>query len=285
MGAHRRALHGHLRECAARRTGSRLIARTEPVASAHSPAASEMQIDHFLSMCDDTGLFQHAVHSVPDRAHGYCVDDNARALAVGLRPQQSRRNASVRSADGALCRLCAACVESRHQAVSQFHGLQPNAGSKTAAPKTAMGERCGRWASARAGTQARRGADGPPPCLPRHCRPSRPFVRPARGLSRCSVWTPIAPLFPMIARASEIRHSLADRLMSSLASVETPDWVWFEEGLAYDNARLPQALMLTGMATANTRLSRRRVAIPALADDATNDVDGSFPPHWHRRLW
>jgi hypothetical protein len=38
-------------------------------------------------------------------------------------------------------------------------------------------------------------------------------------------------------------------LISCLASVETPDWVWFEEGLAYDNARLPQALMMTGMAT------------------------------------
>jgi len=38
-------------------------------------------------------------------------------------------------------------------------------------------------------------------------------------------------------------------LMSILASVETPEWVWFEEGLAYDNARLPQALMLAGMAT------------------------------------
>ena len=41
-----------------------------------------MQMGHFLSMCDDTGLFQHAVHSVPDRAHGYCVDDNARALLL-----------------------------------------------------------------------------------------------------------------------------------------------------------------------------------------------------------
>jgi hypothetical protein len=37
--------------------------------------------------------------------------------------------------------------------------------------------------------------------------------------------------------------------MAILASVETPEWVWFEEGLAYDNARLPQALMVTGMAT------------------------------------
>jgi hypothetical protein len=49
--------------------------------------------------------------------------------------------------------------------------------------------------------------------------------------------------------ANEVRHSLADRLMSCLAAVETPDWVWFEEGLAYDNARLPQALIITGMAT------------------------------------
>jgi len=37
--------------------------------------------------------------------------------------------------------------------------------------------------------------------------------------------------------------------MSGLKSVETPDWLWFEESLAYDNARLPQALLLTGMAT------------------------------------
>jgi hypothetical protein len=37
--------------------------------------------------------------------------------------------------------------------------------------------------------------------------------------------------------------------MRILACVETPDWVWFETGLSYDNARLPQSLLLTGMAT------------------------------------
>ena len=42
----------------------------------------DLRTQHLLSMCDDTGLFQHAVHCVPDRAHGYCVDDNARALLV-----------------------------------------------------------------------------------------------------------------------------------------------------------------------------------------------------------
>jgi hypothetical protein len=34
-----------------------------------------------------------------------------------------------------------------------------------------------------------------------------------------------------------------------MAAVETEDWQWFEEELAYDNARLPQALILTGRST------------------------------------
>ena len=29
--------------------------------------------------------------------------------------------------------------------------------------------------------------------------------------------------------------------MTILASVESPGWIWFEEVLAYDNARLPNA--------------------------------------------
>ena len=64
-------------------TGSRsLRAPTRVSPEPRSLAAPDMQIGHFLSMCDDTGLFQHAVHSVPDRSHGYCVDDNARALLL-----------------------------------------------------------------------------------------------------------------------------------------------------------------------------------------------------------
>ena len=44
-----------------------------------------------------------------------------------------------------------------------------------------------------------------------------------------------------------MRKLLADRLMFILSLVETEDWVWFEEGLAYDNARLAQALIVTGI--------------------------------------
>jgi len=42
----------------------------------------ERKLDHLKSLTDDTGILQHATHTVPDRNHGYCTDDNARALMV-----------------------------------------------------------------------------------------------------------------------------------------------------------------------------------------------------------
>jgi hypothetical protein len=52
--------------------------------------------------------------------------------------------------------------------------------------------------------------------------------------------------FAQDARATELQHLLGARLLSILSSVETQDWMWFENGLSYDNARLPQALIVTG---------------------------------------
>jgi len=42
----------------------------------------EINLQHMRVMTDGTGILQHAKYSIPDRTHGYCVDDNARALIV-----------------------------------------------------------------------------------------------------------------------------------------------------------------------------------------------------------
>lgn len=49
----------------------------------------ELRLDHLIRLTDDTGVFQHAVRTVPDRRFGYCVDDNARALLVALQAQRA----------------------------------------------------------------------------------------------------------------------------------------------------------------------------------------------------
>jgi len=42
----------------------------------------EVDLRHMRVLTDDTGILQHSLFSTPDRSHGYCTDDNARALIV-----------------------------------------------------------------------------------------------------------------------------------------------------------------------------------------------------------
>lgn len=46
------------------------------------PILPPLNISHLIAMTDDFGLFQFANHSTPDTKHGYTLDDNARALIV-----------------------------------------------------------------------------------------------------------------------------------------------------------------------------------------------------------
>jgi hypothetical protein len=225
----------------------KVVARTgSPEPS--SAAAPEMQIGHFLSMCDDTGLYQHAVHSVPDRSHGYCVDDNARALllACALNNPGEQRLSEVLTARFAAFVQHAWNPDTRR--FRNFMGFNrtwlEDSGSEDSHGRTlwALGE-----------------------CARRDASPSRrrwATALFAEALSTAQTFrSPRAWAFTLLGldaycavasddlHAQEVRYFLAGKLMSILSSVETPDWVWFEEGLAYDNARLPQALMVTGMAT------------------------------------
>lgn len=44
----------------------------------------EVDLRQLLRLTDDTGLLQHATHLLPDPNHGYCTDDNARALIAAV---------------------------------------------------------------------------------------------------------------------------------------------------------------------------------------------------------
>ncbi len=47
----------------------------------------EIKFDHLICMTDGVGMLQHSKFTVPDREHGYCVDDNVRALMVAVTAQ------------------------------------------------------------------------------------------------------------------------------------------------------------------------------------------------------
>lgn len=218
--------------------------RPNPIAR----ATPDMRLGHFLSMCDDTGLFQHAVHSVPNRAHGYCVDDNARALllACALNEPGERPISEVLTA-----RFAAFVQHAWNPDTGRFRNFMgfnrswlEDSGSVDSHGRTL-------WAL---GECARNDAS---PARRRWARELFAEALPAAegfGSPRALAFTLLGldaycAVVPDDCRAQDIRCVLAERLLASLAAVETPDWQWFEEGLAYDNARLPQALIVTGMAT------------------------------------
>jgi glycosyltransferase involved in cell wall biosynthesis len=229
----------------------KVVARTAPAAVVpHIPAAPAMQTDHFLSMCDDTGLLQHAVHSVPDRLHGYCVDDNARALllACALNGPGEQPLADLLTA-----RFAAFVQHAWNPDTGRFRNFMgydrtwlEEQGSEDSHGRTlwALGQCARKDAS---GARRRWAAALFAEALPttKSFRSPRAWAFALLGLDAyCAV-------VPDDRRARDMRRILADRLMHCLLSVETPDWIWFEEGLAYDNARLPEALIVTGMATRN----------------------------------
>jgi glycosyltransferase involved in cell wall biosynthesis len=229
--------------------GLKVIARTGPDTIApHGPAVPAMQTGHFLSMCDDTGLLQHAVYSVPDRAHGYCVDDNARALLLACALNGPGEQPL---ADALTARFAAFVQHAWNPDCGRFRNFMgfnrtwlEDRGSEDSHGRTlwALGE-CAR-------------KDASPPrrrWAAALFAAALPIVKTFRS-PRASAFTLLGldaycAAAPGDRQARDIRRVLADKLMLSLALVETPDWKWFEEGLAYDNARLPQALIATGMAT------------------------------------
>ena len=170
---------------------------------------------HFLSMCDSTGLLQHAVHSVPDRSHGYCVDDNARALifACALGSPGEPRLAETLTA-----RFAAFIQHAWNPDTRRFRNFMSydRRWLEDRARKTATGGRCGRSANARGAIRTRHGGNGPLRSSRRRCRRSRSFDRRGPGRSRCWDWTHIAQRAREIQAVTACRALLADRLMSLL---------------------------------------------------------------------
>jgi glycosyltransferase involved in cell wall biosynthesis len=208
----------------------------------------EIRLGHFLSLCDSTGLIQHAVHSVPDRSFGYCVDDNARALLFSCALSNS---GETQLSETMTARFAAFIQHAWNPKTRRFRNFMSydrqwleESGSEDSHGRTL-------WALAEC---ARDDAD---PSRRRWAVALFKVALPAvENFSSPRAWA-----FSLLALdaycalvggdllANRLRGILADRLMSLFSATETNDWIWFEDLLAYDNARLPQALIQTGLTT------------------------------------
>ncbi len=72
------------RQVVAQRVHTPRTIRPFQAQAAEASSLPDLDLAHLRRLTDDTGILQHAIYAVPDRFHGYCVDDNARALVAAL---------------------------------------------------------------------------------------------------------------------------------------------------------------------------------------------------------
>lgn len=208
----------------------------------------EVRTAHLLSLCDSTGIIQHSVHSVPDRAHGYCVDDNARALLLSCALTSAGEEALP---DMLTTRFAAFIQHAWNPDTNRFRNfmsydrrwLEPQ-GSEDSHGRTLWA--LGKCASEDTNRSRRTWA----------ASLFNTAVSPVERFSSPRAWAfTLLGLNAYCKRAGnndhaeQLRDLLGDRLLALFCATQTEDWPWFEDYLAYDNARLPQALIETGIAT------------------------------------
>lgn len=205
-------------------------------------------LDHVERMSDGTGIFQHAIFNVPNFHEGYCTDDNARAFILcnlldelgDLPPSKDLG----KLATNYLAFLAAALdYESGRFRNFMSHGRQwlEDAGSEDSHARAL-------WATGTGAGRARSAG---------HRKLSSQLFE--KGIPVMGTFTsPRAWTFSLLGIHEYLRshpdnpeiHTMLELLAGKLVSLwkqcATEDWPWFEESVTYDNARICQALILSG---------------------------------------
>lgn len=205
-----------------------------------------MRIDHLARLSDSTGIFQHAIYSLPDFNHGYCTDDNARALITTvLLEELELEGKTLHSLAETYASFMQYAFDPATKRFRNFMGFNRNwleaEGSEDSQGRAlwALGTCAGR--SRHRDLQA---------WAAQLFERALPAVMDAKS-PRAWAFT-LLGIYEYFRRlsgdrvAAQARDVLTLRLIDLFDRTATEDWPWFEESLSYANARLSQVLILSG---------------------------------------
>jgi glycosyltransferase involved in cell wall biosynthesis len=203
-----------------------------------------LKLDHLYRMTDHTGLLQHAVFSVPKYGEGYATDDNARALIVAVLMEELGISAHSESAN-LVSRYLAFLWHAFNPATGRFRNFLSYerqwleaSGSEDSHGRSlwGLGTVLGRSTSADLRGAAGRLFESALPAILSFGSP-RAMAFSALGLQE------YLSGFPGDRAAMQTMDELSHRLLDIYISNSTQEWHWFEDILAYSNARMSQALI------------------------------------------
>ena len=203
---------------------------------------------HLLTMTDDTGMLQHAIFSVPNTREGYTTDDNARALIVSTRLDESFIDTDESKYSNLSRRYLAFLCFAFDPDIGRFRNFlsydrkwSEEVGSEDSHGRAlwALGTVLGQSHDAGLRGAAGRLFEAAVPAALDFTSP-RAWAFSVLGMQEYLGW------FPGDRTIQGHRNTLANRLLGIYEQSVTGTWKWFEKSLSYSNARLPQALILAG---------------------------------------
>ena len=242
----------------------------------------ELKLNQLKRLTDDTGMFQHAIFTIPNYREGYTTDDNARALIFTVLAQT--RNDQTEKGDSTVD-LSVRYLSFLEHAFNPEKGRFRNFLGYDRRWKEAGGsEDCHGRALWALGTVLGRSQDqGLRSAAGRLFEFSLPaaveFSSPRAWAYTILGIQEYLGSYPGDRDAQKVRSVLSRRLLEMYESIRSPDWQWFENVLAYGNARLPQSMLLAGSACADDRMiSAGLEALDWLLAQQRCDINGHFVP-------
>jgi hypothetical protein len=201
-------------------------------------------------------MLQHAIFTIPNYSEGYTTDDNARALILTVLLGQMGQGQYSESAPELSFRYLAFLQHAFNPEKGRFRNFlgydrrwNEAEGSEDCHGRAlwGLGTVLGRSKNQGLRCAAGRLFEISLPAVMEFNSP-RAWAYALLGIQE------YLDSYPGDRDAQKIRSVLSTRLLEMYESIRTPDWKWFENILAYGNARLPQALLLVGSACAHDRM-------------------------------
>jgi hypothetical protein len=219
--------------------------------------APVLKLDHIERLTDGTGMYQHAVFSVPNYNEGYTTDDNARALIVSVQLEEAAGLAKTEAEQHSLARV----QELGHRYLAfLWHAFNPQEKrfrnfmdyNRNWLEEIGSEDSHGRslWALGTVLARSKReGLQGMAGRLFEAALPTvTEFISPRAWAFALLGIQHYLRRYPGDRAVLTVQNTLVQRLIQLYKDNRTQEWPWFEDIVTYCNPALPQTLLRYGEA-------------------------------------
>lgn len=238
----------------------------------------QLNLDHLQRLTDNVGILQHAKYIVPDRVHGYCTDDNARALITVLLAQDTE--VEPQRILELSCIYLGFLIHAFNEEQKRFRNFMgydrrwsEDVGSEDSHARAL-------WALGQAVSMSGIGEirDTSVELFLKALPPVLDFTSPRAWANTLVGIYYYLQRFPGDREVKRVRDILALRLYDLYKANSTPNWLWIEDILTYGNGKVPQAMLLSGKDMEREDILNAGLDCLGWLYDIQTDPKGHFVP-------